>query len=176
MAEMSKEYGTALFMLAKEADSVDEYEKALEMVLGVFCETPEYIDFIASPAVPLKERTDALGEAFGESCPEHIVSFLCLLCERGRIREFADCVEEYKKLAEFSRNILTAHVKSAVELSENEKEKLKQKLEKMSGHSVIVECEQDEALIGGLVIEMDDKILDYSLKRRLHEVKDVISR
>ena len=176
MAEMSKEYGTALFMLAKETESVDEFEKALDLVADVFGENEEYIDFLASPAISLKERTSAINEAFEKVCPEHIVSFLSLLCERGRIREFESCVKEYKKLAEFSRNIVTARVKSAVELSEAEKEKLKKKLEKMSGYSVIVECEQDEALIGGLVIEMDDKILDYSLKRRLHEVKDVISR
>lgn len=176
MAEMSKEYGTALFMLAKETESVDEFEKALDLVADVFGENEEYIDFLASPAISLKERTSAINEAFEKVCPEHIVSFLSLLCERGRIREFESCVKEYKKLAEFSRNIVTARVKSAVELSEAEKEKLKKKLEKMSGYSVITECETDETLIGGMVIEMDGKLLDYSLKRRLHEVKDVISR
>ena len=124
MTEMSREYASALFMLAKENGEKDEYMKSLEHISKVFEEMPEYIDFLASPAVALSERTEKFKEAFSSSVPEYVVSFVSLLCERGRIREFFSCVKEYKALYEFSQNVSVAKIKSAVPLTETEKEKV----------------------------------------------------
>lgn len=175
MAQMSKEYATALFMLAKENNAEESYQKSLETVSELFEKMPEYVEFLASPAIPMGERTDALKEAFSSE-PEHVVSFLSLLCERGRIRSIFDCVKEFKSLVDFSKHVSTAKVRSVVMLSEEEKKNLSDKLCKMCGHSVIMECIIDETLMGGIVVEIDGKVIDYSLKQRLHEVKDVISR
>ena len=175
MAQRSKEYGEALFSLALECGKADEYSTALDTVLTVFNENPEYVDFLASPSIPKAERVDALEKAFN-SMPEHIVSFVSLLCERGRIREFDACVKEYKELLDASKHISTAKVVSAAALTDSEKEKLQIKLEKMSGQTVMLDCSVDESLLGGLIIEIDGKVMDGSLKRRLHEVKEVISR
>lgn len=176
MTQMNKEYASALFMLAKENGAEAEYEKALDTVLEVMKENPEYIDFLASPAVLLSERTQGIEEAFGEILPQHIVSFLCLMCEKGRIRELEASILEFKKMVEFSKNVSKAVVKSAVSLTEDEKQKLKEKLEKMSGHAVVLQCLVCDTLLGGIVIEMDGKIIDGSLKSRLREIKDVIAR
>ena len=176
MTEMNKEYGTALFMLAKEMKAESKYAIDLECVMEVFSQSPEYTDFLASPSIPMNERLSALSEAFSEAIDENVLSFLKLLCERGRIRSLAGCVEEYKKLLDVENCISTAHITSAVELTEEEKEKLKDKLEIKCGHSVILECTVDQSLMGGLIIEVDGNIIDGSLKTRLHEVKDVISK
>ena len=79
MTEMSKEYGTALFALAKECDKTDEYKTALDTLLSVFSDNPEYTDFLASPSIPKSERNEAIEQAFSAYVPEHIVSFLQLL-------------------------------------------------------------------------------------------------
>lgn len=176
MTDMSNEYGTALFMLAKENSAEQEYADALEKVSGIFNENPEYIDFLASPSIPVKERTAAIEQAFAGALPEYVINFLQLLCEKGYIKSFESCVSEYNKLFGVLRHIVTAHVSSAVELTENEKENLRCKLEKISGASVILECCVDKSLIGGIVVEMEGMVMDGSLRRRLHEVKDVISK
>lgn len=176
MSQMSKEYAAALFMLAKENGAEEEYKVAIENVSDVFSKNPEYVEFLDSPAINIAERTQMLQKAFEPYVPEEIVSFLCLLCEKGRIREFEACVKEYEALFEFSRNISVAKIRSAVLLKETEIEKLKEKLSKMSSHTVAVECSVDETLKGGIIVELDGKIMDFSLKTRLNEVKDVISR
>ena len=176
MAQMSKEYGTALFSLAKECDAEDEYKKALDTVLSVFRETPEYIDLLASPSIPKDERAEAVEQAFSGSVPEHVVSFLQLLCEKGHIRSFEGCVSEYNALYDASKKIAVAKVTSAVPLTDGEKDSLKQKLQKISGSNVCLECSTDKSLMGGLVVEINGKVIDGTLSHRLHEVKDVISR
>jgi len=176
MTEMSKEYATALFMLGKELGAEKEYADALKKSLAAFEESPEYLDFLASPSIPVKERLDAIEQAFGGSVPENVLSFLQLLCEKGRMRSFYDCVSEYGRLLAFSEQISVAKIISVVEITDDEKARLKEKLEKTCGHTVTLSCSVDESILGGIIVELDGKVMDGSLRNRLHEVKDVMSR
>ena len=175
MTEISKEYGTALFMLACEKDKKHEYADAISVVKGVFADTPEYIDFLASRGISLRERLSAIEEAFANNIPEDVVSYLQLLCEKGRISGFFESAEEYEKLLDASEKISNAKVTSALELTEEEKTALKSKLEKICKTTVTIEYLIDESLIGGIIVETDGKVLDGSLRNRLREIKEVIN-
>lgn len=174
MTQMSKEYAAALFMLAKENNTEKEILEALKTVSHVFTENPEYVDFLASPSIPKNERIDALEKAFSQMLPEYALSFVEILCERSHIRSFNDCVKEYEELYNFSIQVCEARVTSAVELTDDEKLKLTRKLEKVSGKTLHLNCSVDESILGGIIVEMDGKIMDGSLKHRLQEVKEVI--
>ena len=76
MAEISKEYGAAIFMLACEENAKKEYGKALQETKNAFSENPDYMEFLASPSIPMSERLSALESAFLEKVPENVLSFL----------------------------------------------------------------------------------------------------
>ncbi len=175
MTEIGKEYGTALFMLACEKEQKHEYAGALETVKKVFDEEPAYLAFLSSPAIGMSERLDAIVTAFGEKLPEDVVSYMQLLCEKGRIPCFYDSVTEYNKLFDESERVLSAKITSAVELTDDEKQKLKEKLEEKCKTAVTMEFFIDETLMGGIVAEVDGKVLDGSLRSRLRDIKDVIN-
>lgn len=174
MTEISKEYACALFMLAAEENLEKEISEALRSISGILKETPEYLDLLASPNIPLSERLQAVDEAFSNNMPEYAVSFLKLLCERGHIRLFHKCVSEYEELYHAADGISTAKVISAAPMSKNEKAALKEKLEAYTGHAVIMEYSVNKALLGGVIVRIDGKILDGSLRRRLHDIKEVM--
>lgn len=176
MSRVSSEYAKALFMLAMENEKGGEYEKALDTVSEAFSENPVYIEFLTSPGIPLDERLGALEKAFADSLPREVLSFLKLLCEKRHIAEFAECAEQYKSLLNELGKVSNAKVTSAVELTDEEKSALKAKLEKMSGHTVLPEYTIDKSILGGLIVEMDGKVMDSSLQKHLKDVKDVISR
>lgn len=175
MTAIYKEYAEALFILARECGEEKKVLSELEGVCEVFLENSEYMDFISCPSIPYTERTDALAEAFVD-LSEHALSFLCILCERGRIRELFDCVKEYKRLFDALSNTKTAQVYTSVAMTDEEKKRLTQKLEKKYNCTVSLECHIDESLLGGVVIELDGRVLDGSVKSQLHQLKDVISR
>lgn len=172
---MSKEYGTALFELALETGQTGEFASALDTVEAVFRETPEYLDFLASPNIPVKERLAALEESFSDSVPEYILSFLQLLCESGNSSQLTGSIAEYRLLYDQSRRVAAAKVTSALELTESEKSRLKEKLEKITGNTVNLECAIDASLLGGLLVEVDGRVMDGSLRHRLRDMKDVMS-
>ena len=105
-----------------------------------------------------------------------MLSFLKLLCEKRHIGEFAECVKDYNAMYDEILDISNARVTSAVELNEDEKASLKEKLEKISGNKTLIEYTVDKSIIGGLIVEMDGKIMDSSLRKHLKDVKDVISK
>jgi len=175
MTEISKEYGTALFMLACETDSKKEFGASLEAVAQAFRENPGYMEFLASPSIPKSERLAAIGEAFGGSCPQEIVSYVQLLCEKGRISCFFESAEEYMSLLDASEHVQTAKVTSAVELTADEKEALKKKLEELNKCTINMEYFIDESLLGGIIVETDGRIIDGSLRKSLRDIKEVIN-
>lgn len=175
MNDIGKEYGAALFMLASEENARDEYEASLEKLKDIFKEMPDYLSFLASPGISLGERLSAIETAFADVLPANVLSFVQLMCEKGRIDNFFEAAEEYKSLLEASKHISCAKVTSAVELEEGEKIKLIEKLTAMSGGEVNIEYVIDSSIMGGLIVELDDKIMDGSLRNRLREVKDVIN-
>ncbi|MBQ4321503.1 MAG: ATP synthase F1 subunit delta [Oscillospiraceae bacterium] len=175
MTDIAKEYGAALFLLAREEQQEAEYSSALAQIREVFAENPEYLEMLASPGIPLGERLSAIEAAFANAVPEHMLSYLQLLCEKGRISAFSDAAEEYFALYDASRRVSNAVVTSAVPLTDAQKQTLQQKLEAMCKGTVTVEYRLDASLLGGLVVELDGKIMDGSLRHRLQQVKDVMT-
>jgi len=174
MTEISKQYAEALFMLAAEEAEEQEISEALHVISQIFAENPEYIDFLSTPSIPKSERIYAIEAAFSGKAPQNAVNFLELLCERGHIRCFFECAEEFDNIYNASRRIKSAKVTSAVSLTDDEKASLRAKLEALYKCTVDICYSEDRTLIGGLVIEIDGHTIDGSLKQRLHEIKEVI--
>ena len=175
MNEISKEYGTALFALACEENAKHEYASALRTVKELLDESPEYKELISSPAIPLSDRLAVIEQAFSKTVPEHVLSYLQLICEKGRFSCFNESVEQYNALLDASEQISAAKITSAIELTNEEKEKLVSKLESRYHCRISAEYYIDNAMLGGLIVELDGKILDGSLCQRLREVKEVMN-
>ena len=175
MNDIGKEYGAALFMLASEESAREEYAKALDSIRGAFAASPEYALLLSSLGIVLSERLSAIEEAFGDTVPSHVLSFVQLMCEKGRLSCINAAIDEYFSLLDASKHVSNARVTSAVELTDGEKEKLTARLEAICRGKVNIEYFIDEKLLGGLVVEIDGKIMDGSLRQRLREIKEVIS-
>ncbi len=175
MTDIAKEYGAALFALSLEENKKSEYRDCIETLRSVFLENPEYIDFLSSPAIPLSERLEAVLEAFSGTLVEGLVSYLLLLVQKGRIGVLFDSLDEFFSLYDKSEKVLKAKVVSAVSLTDEEKERLKQKLEKTYLCKILAEFEISPLVLGGLVVELDGTVLDGSIKKGLSEVKEVMN-
>ena len=176
MTETSKEYASALFELAKETGSEKEFRTAIQTILSELSGNPEYMDLLSSPNIPIRERKSLIEQAFAAHVPEYVLSFTELLCEKGHIHEFDKCANEYDELYKAFESISNDRIISAIHLTDEEKSNLVSKLEKTSGHHVTAQYEIDKTLLGGVVIHMDDNVIDGSLKRKLREVKEVIGK
>ena len=175
MTELSKEYATALFMLAYEENKQKLYAEVLESVKKTFLDNPQYEELLSSPSISLKERLWMIDQAFAGIVPEHILSYLQLLCEKGRVCHFVESVDAYKALLDASERVSNATITSAVPLTEEEKSKLLRRLERMGNGKVKATYFVDEALLGGIIVDVDGEIMDGSLRHRLQDIKEVMN-
>ena len=174
MKQTSKAYAEALFSIALEQKKVSEFAENLEQIEAVIQENPDYVSYLKTPALPLSERLNAIEEAFGNTMPEEIVSYLKLLCENGHISALKDSITEFLRLEMAVSNTVTVMVTSAIALEDAQKEKLIQKLEAKYHKRFYPIYKVDSALLGGIRIEMEDKVIDGSILKRLQSLKEVI--
>ncbi|MBQ4067131.1 MAG: ATP synthase F1 subunit delta [Clostridia bacterium] len=174
MRQSDKEYARALFMLASEEGICNECLEDLCLIRRLLLEERAYVDLLSSPAIPLAERLSAIDEAFSGSIGEYTVYFLKLLCEKGRMRDIFDAIREYEALYKELSGRSTAVVISAAELSDEQKDALLARLERVTGKRIDFVWRLDPELIGGLRIEIDGKVYDGTLKSRLRDVKEVM--
>ena len=176
MNEVGKEYGAALYMLACEDGKEAEYKEELVTLSRLFEEEKEYGSFLLSPNVPTQERVEALGQVCAPLVSSRVTSFVQLLLEKGRFSHFEEAKEEYFLLHEQATRMIKVKIRSAVELSPAEKQRLQTKLETVYKAYVSVTYEIAPELIGGIVMETDDKVTDGSIRHRLQHLKEVMSR
>lgn len=175
MTETSRAYADALFSLAAEMNGIPQTLDALRFARDELYQTEGALDLLASPAIPKDERLAVLHKAFGDQLPEHVLSLLCVMCANGCIRELDDCLTAYQELHDAARKLSTAHVTSAVTLTDAEKAELTAQLTKKLGRTIRLECDVDASLLGGMVVRVDGKVIDGSLKHKLQQIKEVMN-
>ena len=98
-----------------------------------------------------------------------------VICENGNIGNIHDCIESFCDLVRIYKNRAIATVYYVEPLTEDQKSALIKKLQKISNKVIEPEFIKDEGLIGGIKVQLDDKIFDGSIKNRLNKAKGVIS-
>lgn len=175
MISSSNDYANALFMIATENGKLEEYGNDLSVVSRVFKDNPDYALLLTSPGIPKPERQATVDAAFGGKVDKNILNFLKVLCDHNKIDSLEDCVKDFKALRKAAQNRITARVYTAVPLEDDQAEALKAKLQKKFGCTVKIKPVIDEKMLGGVRVEIDGKIIDGSVKRQLHDIKEVIS-
>ena len=169
---VSNVYGDALIQVAMAKKNIDETFKEIETLRIVFREHPELSKVLASPKIVREEKVETMKAIFSGSVSDEIMGFLVMVVEKGRQDQleaiFDYFISEYKEY----KNIGLAFVVSAIELSEAQKLAL---LEKLLACTNYIKFEMDytvdTALIGGMTIRIKDRVIDSSIKTKIHELK-----
>ncbi len=176
MTGRGREYASALFDVAIEDGCLEEIFEGLKVIKEIFDNSEETIELLCSPAISNDERMQIVERCFEGNVHDDLVAFLCVLTRKGHVRDFNECYEVFDELYKDAAKRSKAVVISAVELDDAAKAKLLDKLRKMSGHTVEAEYRIDKSLIGGLIVEMDGRRIDGSLRKRLKEIKEVMEQ
>ena len=174
MSDVAKEYGEALYELAKMEELEDRLLEETRTAAAVFKETPAYLSLLSSPDLSKAERTIAVAHAFA-GAHRYLINFLSLMVERGYSRDLPDCFAEYLRLYREDHGIAVAKIVSARPLTDGEKTKLIAALERRYDVKVEPEYKVDPSLIGGMKVEISGNLLDGSVRRRLDGVKADLS-
>ena len=169
-------YGGSLYDLAKEEGIAREVLEQAVQIRALFRENPAYISLLSEPSISLEERCGLIDKAFGECTEKYLLNFMKLLCERGHLKEYAFCCEEFERRYNEDNHIAKAEARCAVALTDAQKKALTARLEKVTGKTVHLTAVVDPSVIGGLLVSIDGKQLDGTLKGRMDSLSRKIEQ
>ena len=143
----------------------------LDGIQKIFRENPDYTRLLSEPSIPRAERISLIDQAFDGQVHPYVNNFMKVLCREGLIRELTGCIAQFRSRFYKDQNIAEAVVTSAVPLNEKQISALLEKLEKMSGKTILLQQKVDAKVIGGLKVEVDGKQLDGTLENRISTVR-----
>lgn len=167
-------YGDALYELAAEEALTDELLEQVNLLSALFRQNPRYLTLLTSPDVPLEERLRLIGEALSGQVHLYLVSFLRLLCQRGRLPAYYDCAARFEQRWLEAHNTVKGRVTSAVPLSKEQLAALSARMGETLGKRVLLEGSVSPLLIGGVRVEINGRVWDGSLRGRLEELGDLL--
>jgi len=175
---VARRYATALFKVGVEDGQAEKYAEELK-AFNDFLESDKEIKFYL--VTPLVERTlqqQVLNTILEKMVFSEIMQrFLLLLFEKKRLKFVPDILEYYNQLLDGYRGICRAKLLSAVPLTEDVMEKIKERLKAVTGKKeVILEVEERPELIGGIITKIGDVIYDGSVRTQLNILKENIRR
>jgi len=141
--------------------------KQLNQIKEVFALSPDLYALLTNPSVKISDKTDISEAVFKEKIDERLINFLKILCENGRIDEFNQIISAYEKELDKKNNIKSVKIVSAIELTDDYKQKIQKKLEQKLNASIHPQWFVDGEIIGGLIFKYEDTIIDSSLKNKI---------
>jgi F-type H+-transporting ATPase subunit delta len=172
---ISRRYAKALFDLGQEKNLLSQFVLQIEQFNTLWNENPELRHALTSPTVPLRLKKDVLNKiATRMAAQEPVKRFLTLLVVKQRVESISLIYFTLKAMADRKEGILRGEVVSAFPLDPPQFSYIVQSMEKKIGKKVILTREVDPALIGGIVIKIEDKIIDGSVKSQLEDVRKTI--
>lgn len=170
MSDVIKVYSNALFQLGVEENSLDAIYEDLIQCSDIFKSQEEFLKILSSPIVSTKEKISMLTEVFGDACNELVFNFMCLLAEKNRINLIEEIQKDFTKQYNEKNNVLKVYITTCVPLTEELKKGIITKLIKQTGKKINVVEIVDKSILGGVIIQYDNTIIDDSIKTKLKDL------
>jgi F-type H+-transporting ATPase subunit delta len=166
---IARNYAETLLTLARRQggeETVDAYGQAMYEVADLLRAEPAVRQFLETPRVDAEAKKRAIRASFSGRVPEHFLRFLLVVVEKRRQALLPAIAEEYRTLVDEARGRIRADIAVARPDPVLEGE-IVAALERRYGKTVIPTFRVDPALVGGVLIRVEDQILDGSFRRRV---------
>jgi F-type H+-transporting ATPase subunit O len=178
MYGVAGKYASALYVTAVRGTVLDPVETELQQVIGAAEQNPVFSDFLKDPSVSKTVRMKAVEEIFGQTKFNDVTkNFLAVLAENGRLSQLQRITGCYSELLHAHRGEVQALVTAALELSPAELEDIKNALKGYlkPGQTLKVEQKVDRSIIGGIVVDIQDKHIDLSIDTKIKQMEKLLA-
>lgn len=166
----ARRYAEAAFELARRDDEVKAWLADLRAIAAALADERVLL-VVGNPTLPIDGRRDLLRRALKEQPAPRVLNLVSLLLERRRLELFPQIVEEFQRLVDLQNGVVRAVATAAAPLAREELEELRERLARMTGHTVELTAEVDERLLGGVVVRVGDRLIDGSVRGRLERLR-----
>jgi F-type H+-transporting ATPase subunit delta len=167
-------YAKALFELSRDTNALGAAEKDFPQVVRIIIDEPDMKSFLNHPAIVPAEKKSLLEKLFKGKIGDTLYDFLCLLVDKNREEYIPIINEEFQKMVLEHQGRQIMMVYTPFELSSEMKGFVIDGLAKSTGKKVEIEEVVDPSLIGGIRVQIGDKVFDGSVKSGLEKLREAL--
>jgi F-type H+-transporting ATPase subunit delta len=164
-------YAQALLDLAMEAKSADAVGQELRDLRQIVDTTPQFGQILADPAIGVEEREKLIRTVFSGKSSQLVLNFLLLLNVKGRLALLPAIAGAYDDLLDQQQGKVEVDVTVAVKLSDKQLETVRQRISTALKRDAIVHQYVDASIIGGLMLRVQDQLIDGSVRAQLNSIR-----
>ncbi len=169
---LATSYAQALFEVAEKRGGAEDIEKDLDGIKDLLGTNKKFRDILYHPSITKTEKKDIIDKIIAPQCSSKWVkNILYILVDKRRERMLDYLPDVFKGVARRIRGVISVKVQTVFPLTESRLDKLKENLEKLTKKKVELETEVNKEIIGGMVIRIENKIIDGSVVNHLKNLK-----
>jgi F-type H+-transporting ATPase subunit delta len=168
---VAKRYAIALFNTALKSNAVDEMYEETTGFRTLLADQPSFRNFLLSPQILTKDKKDLIEKTLRKRVSDLFVRFLLLLIDKKRFPYVEEIIDGYVYLYERHAGILEVKAVTAIPLDDTMERKTIQKLEQETGRKIRLNSVVDPKIIGGMVLVMEETIIDGSIRFSLEKLR-----
>ena len=169
---LARRYAQALFGVAEDKNISYEILNDLALAEKTFSENEDLVKIINSPVIDSQKKKTVIKDIFGERINSLAVDFYGLVIDKNRECIITSVREEYEKLYNEAKHVRNLVIESVVYLDEEQKQKIKDKMETKYGVKFTVKNVLNSQLIGGVRLIIDDNVIDGSVRNSLAKIEE----
>lgn len=167
----AKNYSNALVEMVRDnVISFEDLSKDLATVSEILETSQDLRLTLENPTVSEEVKSQIVEEVFKNEVHPQVVSFLKVLIDKNRFSEFSQIKADYEIKLDDVNKIQAVEITSAVELSEEYRERILQKLSEKLQKNIRPNWKVDENIIAGLIYRINDNVIDTSIKSKLDKL------
>jgi F-type H+-transporting ATPase subunit delta len=174
MADAARVYAEALFEVGRDKGKLDGLQQQLAQFADEVDGNRELQVFFFSPYLSSTEKQEGIERAITGAEPE-LINFLELLVDKQRMTEIFRIRREFEELWKQENRRIDVTVTSAVELDPAVVEKIGQEVERQTGEEVDLSSKVDGDILGGIVLQVGNMVLDASIRSRLEKLRKSVA-
>jgi ATP synthase F1 delta subunit len=174
MQDAANAYADAFFEVGKGKGKLDALRDQLAQFTDALNGNRDLQVFFFSPYFSSAEKIAGAKRAI-EGAEAEFVNFLELLIEKGRMPEIFRIRREFEELWKHENRRIDVTVTSAVELDPAVVSKIGEEIQRQTGQEVDLASRVDEDILGGVVLQVGNMVLDASIRSRLEKLRKSVA-
>ena len=167
-------YATALYSVANAEGQLDAVGDQLFAVGRAVEGSDELRNALGDPHLPVTRRQQIIEDVLGDKASDVTVGLVSMVVASGRGRDLPLIVEALLAASAAGQGRQVAEVRSAIDLSEDQRSRLAVALKTATGHDVDIRLTVDPTITGGIIARVGDTVIDGSVRHRLGQLRDAL--
>lgn len=169
-------YAMALLELGKDREEEKKYMEQLCEIANLFDTLPELRQLFSHPNIENEKKTEIIKSAFENQVDDMVYRFLIVMNEHKMLSHMKEIYQAYVSCYEEKYDIEVVKVMSAIELDEEQIEKLTKVLKEKLNKDIKISVEVDPSLIAGLKVQTKDMVMDNTIVSKIDAMKEAMNR